>query len=91
MDTSPQPPAGPRGAGPGATWGSAPYPVVVADPSGGVVELNAAATVLFPGAITGAWLQLKDLPRARRMPAHAREALGTRTPTPEIPGPGKPV
>lgn len=30
-------------------------------------------------------------PRACRTLAHAREALGTRTPLPEIPGPGKPA
>lgn len=34
---------------------------------------------------------LKDFPRACRTLAHAREALGTRTPLPEIPGPGKPA
>ncbi|MET9896840.1 cobalamin-dependent protein [Streptomyces sp. NPDC006465] len=36
-------------------------------------------------------LQLKDFPRACRTLAHAREALGTRTQAPSIPGPGKPA
>lgn len=35
-------------------------------------------------------LQLKDFPRACRTLAHAREALGNRTPPSTIPGPGKP-
>ncbi|MEU6278583.1 GAF domain-containing SpoIIE family protein phosphatase [Streptomyces populi] len=70
MDTSQQPPTGPRGAGTGATWGFAPCPVVVADPSGGVVGTNAAATALFPGATTGAWLQ--DVVPAWIADAHAR-------------------
>ncbi|MFD8738761.1 B12-binding domain-containing protein [Streptomyces sp. NPDC059618] len=34
---------------------------------------------------------LKDFPRARRTLAHAREALGERTPLTKIPGPGKPA
>ncbi|WP_406841415.1 PP2C family protein-serine/threonine phosphatase [Streptomyces sp. AHU1] len=70
MDTSQQPPTGPRGAGTGATWGFAPCPVVVADPSGGVVGTNAAATALFPGATTGTWLQ--DVVPAWIADAHAR-------------------
>ncbi|MEU6060899.1 PP2C family protein-serine/threonine phosphatase [Streptomyces sp. NPDC047097] len=40
----------------GASWMQAPYPALVADSSGGVVEANAAATHLFPGAVSGAWL-----------------------------------
>ncbi|MFD9466555.1 PP2C family protein-serine/threonine phosphatase [Streptomyces sp. NPDC060027] len=87
MDTSQQPPASPHGAGPGATWGSAPYPVVVADPSGGVVELNAAATVLFPGAITGAWLQ--DVVPAWIADAHTR--LRVPVPGPRSSGTGSPA
>ncbi|MER5387136.1 GAF domain-containing SpoIIE family protein phosphatase [Streptomyces sp. NPDC002688] len=87
MDTSQQPPASPRGAGPGAPWGSAPYPVVVADPSGGVVELNTAATVLFPGAITGAWLQ--DVVPAWIADAHTR--LRVHVPGPRSSGPGPPA
>ncbi|MET8287096.1 GAF domain-containing SpoIIE family protein phosphatase [Streptomyces sp. NPDC005132] len=57
MDTSQQPPAGPRGIDSGTTWGAAPYPVLVADPSGDVVEVNAAAAALFPSAVPGAWLR----------------------------------
>ncbi|GAA5005999.1 PP2C family protein-serine/threonine phosphatase [Streptomyces siamensis] len=70
VDTSQQPPASPRSVGLGATWGSAPYPVVVADPSGGVVEMNAAAAALFPGAVTGSWLT--DVTPAWIADAHAR-------------------
>ncbi|MEV6197218.1 cobalamin-dependent protein [Streptomyces sp. NPDC051920] len=36
-------------------------------------------------------LQLKDFPRACHTLAHAREALGNRTPPSTIPGPGKPA
>ncbi|MCX4580143.1 SpoIIE family protein phosphatase [Streptomyces sp. NBC_01571] len=41
----------------GTTWGAAPYPVLVADASGDVVEVNAAAAALFPSAVPGAWLR----------------------------------
>ncbi|MEU1528744.1 GAF domain-containing SpoIIE family protein phosphatase [Streptomyces fagopyri] len=57
MDTSQQPPAGPRGTDPGTTWGAAPYPVLVADAFGDVVEVNEAAATLFPTAVPGAWLR----------------------------------
>ncbi|MER5408564.1 GAF domain-containing SpoIIE family protein phosphatase [Streptomyces sp. NPDC002769] len=57
MDTSQQPPAGPRGIDSGTTWGAAPYPVLVADASGDVVGVNAAAAALFPSAVPGAWLR----------------------------------
>ncbi|WP_228979439.1 PP2C family protein-serine/threonine phosphatase [Streptomyces sp. DH12] len=40
----------------GASWMSAPYPALVADSTGGVVQTNAAAAALFPGAVTGAWI-----------------------------------
>lgn len=64
------------------SWLRAPYPSFVADPDGGVVEVNEAATRLFPGMITGAWLTdvapawLADAHQrftetARRLPAQA--------------------
>ncbi|PRH75977.1 serine/threonine protein phosphatase [Streptomyces solincola] len=40
----------------GASWMQAPYPALVADAAGGVVQANAAAARLFPGAVSGAWL-----------------------------------
>lgn len=87
VDTSQQPPAGPRGAVPGAMWGFAPYPVVVADPSGGVVGTNPAAAALFPGAITGTWLH--DVVPAWIADAHTR--LRVHVPGPRSPGPGTPA
>ncbi|MFD5522469.1 PP2C family protein-serine/threonine phosphatase [Streptomyces sp. NPDC127066] len=87
MDTSQQPPASPRGAGTAATWGFAPYPVVVADPSGGVVDTNAAAAALFPDAIAGAWLE--EVVPAWIADAHTR--LRGLVPGPRNPGPGASV
>ncbi|MFG2307251.1 PP2C family protein-serine/threonine phosphatase [Streptomyces sp. NPDC048566] len=83
MDTSQQPPASPRGVGLGATWGSAPYPVVVADPSGTVIDLNSAAAALFPGAVTGA--ALRDVVPEWLAGAHGR--LRTPVPGPRRSGP----
>ncbi|MFL6053039.1 MAG: SpoIIE family protein phosphatase [Actinoallomurus sp.] len=40
----------------GAPWSTAPYPVVMADADGRVVELNEAAARLFPRAVPGASL-----------------------------------
>ncbi|MGW9030948.1 SpoIIE family protein phosphatase [Streptomyces sp. NPDC055722] len=41
----------------GAGWEAAPCPVVVADTRGCVVELNAVAATLFPGAVRGSLLR----------------------------------
>lgn len=95
VDTSQQPPVGPRGATTAAAWGLAPCPVVVADPCGGVVEANAAAAALFPAAITGARLEdvvpewiadahtrlrgLVPAPRGRGDGAIVHGAVGDRT------------
>ncbi|MFJ7965182.1 SpoIIE family protein phosphatase [Streptomyces sp. NPDC096324] len=84
VDTSQQPPPGPRGAVTAASWGSAPYPVVVADPSGGVVDTNDAAAVLFPDAIAGSWLP--DVLPAWIADAHTR--LRAVVPGPRNRGPG---
>lgn len=83
MDTSQQPPANPRSVGLGATWGSAPYPVVVADPSGTVIDLNVAAAALFPGAVTGA--PLRDV--VPEWLADAQTRLRTDIPGPRRTGP----
>ncbi|MFE9989351.1 SpoIIE family protein phosphatase [Streptomyces sp. NPDC005381] len=83
MDTSQQPPASPRSVGLGATWGSAPYPVVVADPSGTVIDLNVAAAALFPGAVTGA--PLRDV--VPEWLADAQTRLRTDIPGPRRTGP----
>ncbi|MFI1443482.1 PP2C family protein-serine/threonine phosphatase [Streptomyces fructofermentans] len=56
MDTTNQSPAGPRGVLVDASWGTAPCPVVVADSTGRVVELNTAARFVFPDAVPGARL-----------------------------------
>lgn len=73
-----------RGAlGLGATWGSAPYPVVVADPSGTVIDLNVAAAALFPGAVTGA--PLRDV--VPEWLADAQTRLRTDIPGPRRTGP----
>lgn len=37
----------------GATWTEAPYPVLVVDRHGGIVEINASARALLPGAASG--------------------------------------
>ncbi|SEC04043.1 GAF domain-containing protein [Streptomyces sp. 2231.1] len=52
-------PARPRSADDkvGATWGNAPYPVLVIDQHGGLVHLNEAASALLPDAIHGAALR----------------------------------
>ncbi|MEU6708858.1 PP2C family protein-serine/threonine phosphatase [Streptomyces wuyuanensis] len=52
----------------GASWTQAPYPALVADRAGGVVEVNAAAAALFPGAIGGA--RLRDVAPAWLAEAH---------------------
>ncbi|MFD7713403.1 PP2C family protein-serine/threonine phosphatase [Streptomyces sp. NPDC059785] len=70
MVTSQQSSDSSRDIGPGAAWGAAPYPVVVTDPSGGVVEVNAAAAALFPDAVSGAWLE--DVVPAWMADAHVR-------------------
>ncbi|WP_103529696.1 PP2C family protein-serine/threonine phosphatase [Streptomyces sp. SM12] len=54
MDTSKTSPAGPRELR--ATWASAPYPVVLADRAGGVIELNDAASCILPEVRPGDWL-----------------------------------
>ncbi|MFG2636427.1 PP2C family protein-serine/threonine phosphatase [Streptomyces sp. NPDC048362] len=40
----------------GATWGNAPYPVLVVDRHGSLVHFNAAARSLLPKATSGDWL-----------------------------------
>ncbi|MER6271778.1 PP2C family protein-serine/threonine phosphatase [Streptomyces sp900105755] len=37
----------------GATWTEAPYPVLVVDRHGGIVEINASARAVLPGAASG--------------------------------------
>ncbi|MGV9255196.1 SpoIIE family protein phosphatase [Streptomyces sp. NPDC003697] len=55
MASSPSSPAGQRGATPGvgAAWHSAPYPVLVVDRDGGVVDLNGIARSLLPAVECG--------------------------------------
>ncbi|WP_030609403.1 PP2C family protein-serine/threonine phosphatase [Streptomyces sclerotialus] len=48
--------AGHHGVGLGTAWGAAPYPVLVADTAGALLEPNRAAALLFPDAVPGAWL-----------------------------------
>ncbi|GGW20018.1 hypothetical protein GCM10018980_46610 [Streptomyces capoamus] len=40
----------------GATWTEAPCPVLVVDRHGGLVDVNGAARILLPGAVSGDWL-----------------------------------
>ncbi|MFH8371559.1 PP2C family protein-serine/threonine phosphatase [Streptomyces sp. NPDC018031] len=40
----------------GASWMRAPYPALVVDAAGVVVEVNARAAALFPGSACGVWL-----------------------------------
>lgn len=54
----------------GASWTQAPYPALAADRAGGVVEVNAAAAALFPGALSGA--RLADVVPAWLADAHRR-------------------
>ncbi|WJY54114.1 SpoIIE family protein phosphatase [Streptomyces chengbuensis] len=56
----------------GASWTQAPYPALVADRAGGVVEVNAAAAALFPGALRGT--PLDDAVPAWLADAHRRVA-----------------
>lgn len=56
----------------GASWMSAPYPVVVADAGGRIAEANAAAAALFPGAARGA--ALEDVAPHWLADAHRRTA-----------------
>ncbi|MCZ7456570.1 PP2C family protein-serine/threonine phosphatase [Streptomyces sp. WMMC940] len=56
--------------GVGASWAQAPYPALIADRAGGVVEVNAAAAVLFPGALSGT--RLDDVVPAWLADAHRR-------------------
>ncbi|MFD4685841.1 SpoIIE family protein phosphatase [Streptomyces sp. NPDC058219] len=55
MTFSPGPPARPRDGADSvrAAWSSAPYPVLVVDRGGGVVDINDAARVLLPTAADG--------------------------------------
>lgn len=70
VDTSQHSLAGPRDAPPGGAWGAAPYPVLVADPQGGVVGLNPAAAALLPTAAIGT--RLADVAPAWIASAHER-------------------
>ncbi|MGW7267000.1 SpoIIE family protein phosphatase [Streptomyces sp. NPDC054842] len=66
-------------------WDAAPCPVVVADPAGGVLDVNAAAAALFPDAVSGAWLQ--DVVPVWMADAHVR--VGNRAGGADAPG-GRP-
>ncbi|MEV7795770.1 GAF domain-containing SpoIIE family protein phosphatase [Streptomyces sp. NPDC087512] len=79
--------AQPHGSPPsiGAAWMRAPYPVVVADAGGTIVEVNTAAAALFPGAACGAGLG--EVAPAWLTDAHRRTAgsdLGS--PAPPVTG-----
>ncbi|MGW1138050.1 PP2C family protein-serine/threonine phosphatase [Streptomyces zhihengii] len=73
------------------SWLRAPYPSFVVDADGGVVEVNEAATRLFPGMITGAWLA--DVAPSWLADAHSRFTAAARRRTdppgghPAEPGP----
>ncbi|MFD9974037.1 PP2C family protein-serine/threonine phosphatase [Streptomyces sp. NPDC059017] len=54
----------------GASWAQAPYPALIADRAGGVVEVNAAAAALFPNALRGS--RLDDVVPAWLAEAHRR-------------------
>lgn len=58
MAPSSSTPTGPRGAAVsvGAAWGNAPYPVLVVDRDGGVVDVNDAGRSLLPHVSSGDWL-----------------------------------
>ncbi|WP_229900293.1 PP2C family protein-serine/threonine phosphatase [Streptomyces capoamus] len=58
MSSSPGTSARPPDAGHtvGATWTEAPCPVLVVDRHGGLVDVNGAARILLPGAVSGDWL-----------------------------------
>ncbi|MET9776729.1 GAF domain-containing SpoIIE family protein phosphatase [Streptomyces sp. NPDC006367] len=68
--------AQPHGTSPGigAAWLGAPYPVVVADAGGVIVEVNTAAAALFPGAAGGT--PLADVAPPWLAGAHRRAAGG---------------
>ncbi|MER7762260.1 PP2C family protein-serine/threonine phosphatase [Streptomyces sp. NPDC097619] len=55
MSASPGTPAHPRSAADhvGATWGNAPYPVLVVDRHGSLVQVNEAARLVLPDAVAG--------------------------------------
>ncbi|TFE51866.1 serine/threonine protein phosphatase [Streptomyces sp. ICN441] len=58
----------------GASWTQAPYPALVADRAGGVLEVNTAAAALFPAALEGA--RLDDVVPAWLARAHRRVTSG---------------
>ncbi len=62
-------------AGPGAAWAHAPYPVLVADRDGGLVELNGAARLLWCDAVRGD--KLRDTVPSWLAEAHGRFTDGT--------------
>ncbi|GGM07143.1 hypothetical protein GCM10010129_58810 [Streptomyces fumigatiscleroticus] len=70
VDTSHPSPAGPRRSPSGAAWSAAPYPVLVADPAGDLVDLNPAAALLLPEAVGGA--RLRDVAPGWISDAHER-------------------
>ncbi|MFJ8331651.1 PP2C family protein-serine/threonine phosphatase [Streptomyces sp. NPDC094437] len=70
MTTPPYSPHAPRGAPSGAAWTAAPYPVLVADPQGDLIDLNPAAAALLPDAARGT--RLRDVAPAWIADAHDR-------------------
>lgn len=68
----------------GGAWSQAPYPVIVTDRDGAVVELNAAARVLWPRAAPGdrlsgavpSWLAEAHARIAEDVPGEARPCYG---------------
>ncbi|WP_438829089.1 PP2C family protein-serine/threonine phosphatase [Streptomyces hintoniae] len=71
MTTHQHSPPDPRGGAPsGAAWNTAPYPVLLADPQGDVIDLNPAAAALLPDAVSGT--RLRDVAPAWIADAHDR-------------------
>ncbi|MFJ6996147.1 PP2C family protein-serine/threonine phosphatase [Streptomyces sp. NPDC003090] len=62
----------------GASWMAAPYPALVVDASGAVVEANARATALFPRAVRGA--PLAEVAPGWLVEGHRRAGSGAAEP-----------
>ncbi|MFG2606453.1 SpoIIE family protein phosphatase [Streptomyces sp. NPDC048514] len=69
----------------GATWGDAPYPVLVVDHHGGLVQINQAARSLLPDAVDGD--RLRDVVPPWLSDAHRRHVQGPDG-TPSVPSTG---
>ncbi|WP_411109219.1 PP2C family protein-serine/threonine phosphatase [Streptomyces sp. c-19] len=67
----------------GTSWLGSPYPAVVADREGGVVEFNAAAADLFPRMGVGKWLD--EVVPGWLADAHRRLSRPARTPAAAAP------